>query len=1099
MTEDVIKRPSRFKTKVIIYYKWLRKTFPCDRVLAQRIFKATVNSTMAFILCLFPKVRHRLGNSPAMLPLISVIVHPGRRISGTIHGSLYCITGLIIGLAYSIFGRYLGQKCLGSYWKTMSEEQIYKTHYRRYESALGIMAMFEVGMLFIHGWCRSVNPHYFGIVFPFFLVVHFVFMASLTETNGVIADSFATPFYLGIAMSILFNLTLFPEFGSTYLGNSIVDTLNDFQRLIDHSVNYFTSINDPDLINSFYGKAPRSLEEICDMKLSIAKDINNCFLTFHECLYEISYSYVAPQELENVMKNLRPLSIYVNGIVDACELESTLINKNEEAQSEHNEYSEELSDPRGVEQEIKYADPKKLFSVLDKVRPSIVDIHTLLSESLYQAKVVLAYVYDVDLKRVKSCNMFKDVEFSVYKNKKEVRDSVNLDNLISNLEDGLITYGTIFREELTDLELNFLEPDDEMFLFSLFLVNLRKTVESVLEIVKIIRQLEDIRKEKEAKGWFRGKTLWINFLRNSDTLKKWFFRSYTGGSAITEEEALQGVVGQNYASFPNAADIPFDEEERAIETDESSKSQEDSEPVEKNSLLYSPPKTKKRSLYVTEPNMLARFIIFIKKFCFNCRFHFRFGLQIAVALMLSSFPMFTPKMRGWYRNYQGPWVGFVCILAMEPSVGDTIFDFCLRSVGVFIGSVWAYVSYLTGRGNDPYLEVVITCFGSVPGFYFFFSTPYVKAAIIEIISIYVVMLAAIIKTSVPGGIIRNFGKRCLAIGYGGGIGLAVQLTVYPLKARDQLNSEVAYICGCIAKMGHLYATALEGQTLKETFEKHRYEQYLKVSQGARAALGRANQYHALTKWEVRIKGDFSKVKHLFDQVLFVLRQILDRMDNIALLRSTTGSAIIEEFNNIIYPYRRQYIGSLSCTMRCLQEAFTNKRPLPQYLPSTRINHRRLVNAVRQIIENRYKDELDAMKIMRRGGYKDRFNDDSDSDFDDDAESGIIVTETSAQLHKPKTGVLHNYYLEEKFLSWNATSSASEDIIAYMEELINLTKMLVGVNEFKYGFLSRPLYEDWTADAIRDFNTFIKNHDNSSASSPEASGTSDFDVSSSTFS
>ena len=73
--------------------------FPCDRVLAQRIFKSTVNTTLAFIFTLIPKVRNHLGTEPAMLPLISVIVHPGRRVSCTIQGTIYCTTGLIFGLA----------------------------------------------------------------------------------------------------------------------------------------------------------------------------------------------------------------------------------------------------------------------------------------------------------------------------------------------------------------------------------------------------------------------------------------------------------------------------------------------------------------------------------------------------------------------------------------------------------------------------------------------------------------------------------------------------------------------------------------------------------------------------------------------------------------------------------------------------------------------------------------------------------------------------------------------------------------------------------------------------------------------------------------
>ncbi|ANB15206.1 hypothetical protein AWJ20_2830 [Sugiyamaella lignohabitans] len=45
------------------------------------------------------------------------------------------------------------------------------------------------------------------------------------------------------------------------------------------------------------------------------------------------------------------------------------------------------------------------------------------------------------------------------------------------------------------------------------------------------------------------------------------------------------------------------------------------------------------------------------------------------------------------------------------------------------------------------------------------------------------------------------------------------------------------------------------------------------------------------------------------------------------------------------------------------------------------------------------------------------------------------------------------------MSWSATSSALEEIIEYVEELTTLTRLLIGVNNFRYGFLSRSLNEE----------------------------------------
>ncbi|CAI6502571.1 AIS_HP2_G0017840.mRNA.1.CDS.1 [Saccharomyces cerevisiae] len=163
------------------------------------------------------------------------------------------------------------------------------------------------------------------------------------------------------------------------------------------------------------------------------------------------------------------------------------------------------------------------------------------------------------------------------------------------------------------------------------------------------------------------------------------------------------------------------------------------------------------------------------------------------------------------------------------------------------------------------------------------------------------------------------------------------------------------------------------------------------------------------------------------------------------------------------------VGSISCLMRALQEAFINKTPLPQFLPSARIAHRRLINKVRQTLRIRYPGQIssltDETKNLNKGGYA-GYDDEENEDNDG------LVMKMNRRWQGNTRASPREYVLKEKFLSWNASSAASEEIIEYIEELLNLTKILVGVNEFKYGFLSRPLYEDWAAEAVTGFDDFI---------------------------
>ncbi|CAI4061677.1 hypothetical protein SKDZ_07G1200 [Saccharomyces kudriavzevii ZP591] len=1072
-------RLARFQ-KLWLYY------FPCDRVLAKRICKSTVNTTVAFIFCLIPKITAHLGAAPAMLPMISVIVHPGRRVGGTIHGAIYCTTGLIFGLAYAIFGRFLAQQCLGSSWHELTEAQQHVSNYKRYEAGLAVLAVFEVIMLLFHGWMRSVSHYYFGIVFPLFVVVHFAFMDPLNETAGTIAKAYSTPFYMGIAMSIFWNLVLFPEWGTTYLGNTTIDAMNELHKSIDYSVNFFIAV-DPHNNSQLYSRDPVSLGKLLKMKTSIASKVSNCRVVLHECIYEFTYAYVSPTKLKPIIDALENLTVYINGLVNTCQLEFILLARNDNKLKPDDVAA--LTLPKN--KEISFANAEKLLKVIDKLHPVIYSLHRTMSECMYMAKLVLAHAFDVNVSRVHSCSMFKDGNFPTFNNNaNNLPNDVDIQNKINDLRHALEECKAKFKSEMLGFDFDIMNPSDEMFLLSSFLLNFRQTANSTLTIMESVKDILVKRQKQEKKGWLRGKRLWFLVLTNYETFSIWLkgdrnsvtendtlkgtFNGTTNGFAhdtvirrpdYEENELLSQRVSsnKNLARDDTSLDLPITSEPKRNSSSISTTSSSSPSSLRKTTT-FGTSRTSKKQVKFSFMSML----ISIDKFCEVSHPHFRFGFQVAIALMLASFPMFIPKTRQWYIDYRGTWIGFVCILCLEPSVGGTFWVFFLRAVGVIFGAAWGYLSYVAGvNQTNPYLETVITVFGAIPGFYYLLGTPYVKAAIIEIISIYIVMLAAILPSQ--DDILTSFAKRCLAVGYGGGVALIVQVFFFPLKAREQLNEEISFVCGCISEMELLYATGLEGEEVANSMSESKYQKIEKISKSAKEALARATAYKGLTRQEPRLKGEYTELENVFTQVIFIQKQIIERIDTISLLRKQNGSVVVEEFNSAVYPYRRQMVGSISCLMRALQEAFINKTPLPQFLPSARIAHRRLINKVRQTLRIRYPGQIssltDETKNLNKGGYA-GYDDEENEDNDG------LVMKMNRRWQGNTRASPREYVLKEKFLSWNASSAASEEIIEYIEELLNLTKILVGVNEFKYGFLSRPLYEDWAAEAVTGFDDFI---------------------------
>ena len=63
-------------------------------------------------------------------------------------------------------------------------------------------------------------------------------------------------------------------------------------------------------------------------------------------------------------------------------------------------------------------------------------------------------------------------------------------------------------------------------------------------------------------------------------------------------------------------------------------------------------------------------------------------------------------------------------------------------------------------------------------------------------------------------------------------------------------------------------------------------------------------------------------------------------------------------------------------------------------------------------------------------------------------------------HQETNKMILQRAVRRKYMSWNAASAAQAEVIEFLEELIDLTKLLVGANEFRSGLLTRPTYDDY---------------------------------------
>ena len=285
-------------------------------------------------------------------------------------------------------------------------------------------------------------------------------------------------------------------------------------------------------------------------------------------------------------------------------------------------------------------------------------------------------------------------------------------------------------------------------------------------------------------------------------------------------------------------------------------------------------------------------------------------------------------------------------------------------------------------------------------------------------------------TDTLGAPTHDFLKRWIAFMIGGTTALIVELVLYPVKARTHLVESLAAALEHINEMERYIAAGIEKGAKIDVYAATNVARFETANAKANTALSAAETFLPFCSKEPRIKGSFEGLALIYTEILFVLHQIVDRMDNMLQLQTSYGSGPLEELNADIYPYRRNVAGSITSTLFALHSALTTKVALPQFLPSARLAHLRMINRVREVV------------LEKVGG---KGHDSS--------------VESVAKLLRQRA-------VRRKYMSWNATSAAQAEIIEFLEELIDLTKMLVGAHEFKSGLLTRTAYLNYAGGNIQ---------------------------------
>ncbi|KAI2620062.1 hypothetical protein GGR54DRAFT_639832 [Hypoxylon sp. NC1633] len=1030
----------------------------------KRIVKNTICTTINLSIGLIPEVVAVYGQATYLGAMASVFGHPGQRFGQMAEVLMLIVLGTFVGIGWGILGLYLSSLA----------------YHTNIEAAWAIRAVFFTLALIFHGILRSSAPRLFMFVFFFLLINITILMSTAVSVAASIVTSIAYPILTAVGIIILVNVAIFPESSSDFLGRSTIETLCETINCFQESGDWFMSDSkqpsgeDEKVAEEIEGvegedkekTAPVTLRSrlitLTEKKTKLRAQLSSCTKAQAECNFELVFAVLPPRSLKTVSVTLMSRLVQVTiCLINACESkyalaghkygEEELETPNEKASGDEDSESESQSDTDSDSEsdsddgksdaekkksrrkskyeqnldlvkpirEIESGDIELLEHILSQIRGPTKILHDEIQAAVHAITSCLAYCYDVphlpsgaptpsgiimeeiDLR----VNMFAEalLQFD--------QDSAAALEHAASIEYGRKSKGDIM-------------PRMETHLISSFLISVRQAAAQIMDMLKHSRTLLERRQSRhEHRRLYWPRIGW----------KKWLA---SGGerdiNALPENARKEARTGHGLREDPAARkDDPNDSHEQLIRH---SKDEEAGHVMSRQSTLPEKGKIPKRK---GPQKSEASKVIWLRGLAADTVEFFAdsddlaFALKMCVAASLISWPAFVPAYNAWFNSVRGSWASLQLVLVFEVSVGTSFQGFFLRAFGVVFGCVVGFLAYEIGQGNRV-VAVVVLVFGIIPSSYIHLGTPYVKTGIISMVSMSVVGLATVLQ---PGEETWEiFVKRMVCFLVGGTVALFVEMFLFPVRARDRLVESLASTIQQISQMEGSVAVGIDSPRNIDIKSNSLTESFTDAKEKAEQALSAARTFLPFCSTEPRMKGSFKGQALIYGEMIYVLFQIIDRMDNMLHLRKAYGSSVLEELNAEVLSYRRNVAASITLTLFAVHEALTTRLPLPQFLPSSRVAQLRYISRVRELLLER--------------SAKSAYN--SGAQTPTSTYRGSIPLQ--AQVLKSMTRL--------NFLSWNAGSAGVMEIIEYLEELVDLAKLLVGVNAFRSGMLERPKFHEY---------------------------------------
>ena len=1046
-------------------------------------------------ICLIPGAKYSIGKAAYLGAITTVFGHPGRRFGQMAEALILAISGTVLGVAWSTLGIYLGSLVI---------HENPPAAYTVRAIFLGIATMF-------HGYLRSRTPR----LFLFVLLMIICAVVALTgvgkEVNPTGITSILYPILIAGGVIIVTNVCIFPEFSSGYLGETTIETLDATANAFSQAGNYFvgttpsdneqrgvhkasegaadTSSNDSDIISN-KETAPSStrfvtackkllsresrnsqdveataeskitIRDLTAVKGTIRQKVNGCKAAQSECNFELAISVLPPEDMKPIsVEAMKKLAANVIAVIGTCESKYALLGEEELTESAHlgkreasnsnptqsqahidlavskaskasrEESEEDDNEDEAIEhekselerikprREIEFGDARLLQYLQRRIATPYRELQCVLSRTIEVITACLAFTYDVPrlpsgAKAPKGVSLEElDIRIDLLQ-----RAAARFDvDTMSALE------GAAVIQDIQGLEPDIM-PREEIFLIASFILNVRQATAHIEAMLVHTHELVAHHQHRHGRRrLYAPRIKWASWLSTGGAEDESL--PATGKKPMRKGERNAEDEDSEAQSISSRRTLLADQKRQLDLEKQGSQSEQ-----EKKSTIApkkTPAKEKEAHRPVSKILMIRGKMADILEWMQESE-DLLYAIKIVISVFLVLWPAFVYRWNTWFSLNRGLWAGLQLIFIFEVAIGSSVMTFILRAVGTTIGCLWGWAAYEARNGNRIVCAAMI-CVGIFPCAYVQLGTPYAKAGMVAIVSMCIVAMATELET-VPGTGTENFLKRWIAFMIGATVALIVEVVLLPVKARTRLVESLSATIRHIFDMEKCIAFGIEAGVKIDVFDPDTFQAFEVASAKANTALAAAETFLPFCSVEPRLKGSFEALSLIYAEIIFVLHQIIDRMDSMLQFRTVYGSGPLEELNADIFPYRRNTAGSITVIIFAVHGALVTKTPLPQFLPSARLAYLRLVNRVREVVLEQAREK-------------------------NSKESEELTTKFARQRA-----------VRRKYMAWNASSAAQIEIIEYLEELVDLTKLLVGATEFNAGLLTRENYREYATGA-----------------------------------